>query len=278
MILKGTPGPIQIQVFDADTPADPGVTTIGMTRANGTVLVAAGTATSGTGTNPRTYTLTTTHTAQVDTLTATWTTTNHGTLTTYHPIVGAFYVDLNTLRTSGDLADETRFPDQALADVRRWWMDLVDDYCGQSFVPMHRLETTYLARASTGLWLDRPKVRQILSVTNAGTVVSVAGWQATPRGRVYTSTAANPTFTYGTLTVSYEHGHDQPDGELYEAGITAMRDKLLSSRSGRASRQTLITNTLGTVRLAQPGPSRATGIPEVDAVLERRKAHAVMVG
>jgi hypothetical protein len=43
------------------------------------------------------------------------------------------------------------------------------------------------------------------------------------------------------------------------------------------TRQTLITNTLGTVRLAQLGDKRATGIPEVDAVLERRKAANVVV-
>jgi hypothetical protein len=75
-------------------------------------------------------------------------------------------------------------------------------------------------------------------------------------GRVYTAAGANLTVPSRLLRISYEDGHDHPDGERYEAGITAIRDKLLSSRSGRASRQTLITNTLGTVRLAQPGEAR----------------------
>jgi hypothetical protein len=274
VILKGTPATISAQWFDADSPADPGAVTVTVTRDIGTAVTSG--AASGTGTAARTFTLTTTHTAQVDVFTASWVSATHGTVTTYHPVVGGFYVDLNTLRNSGDLADETRFPDQTLADVRRWWMDLVDDYCRQSFVPMYRLEERWW-RGCGMLRLDRPQVRTILSASLGGTAVDTAGWQVTSTGRIYTADGANPTIDAGRLRIAYEHGHDRPDGELYDAGITAMRDKLLSSRSGRASRQTLITNQLGTVRLAQPGQGRATGIPEVDGVLNRRKALSILV-
>jgi hypothetical protein len=272
VILKGTPATISAQWFDADTSADPGAVTVTVTRGIGTVLVAS-TGAAGTGAAPRTFTLTTTHTAAVDVLTATWVSATHGTVRTFHPVVGGFYVDLNTLRNAGDVSDETRFPDQTLDDVRRWWMDLVDDYTGQSFVPMYRLwKSSYPWRGGL-LRLDRPNVRAILSASIGGTVVDTTGWDASAAGRVYTATVGNPTVTgSGFLTVAFEHGHDHPDGELYDAGITAMRDRLLSSRSGRASRQTLITNQLGTVRLSQPGDERATGIPEVDSVLNRRRS------
>jgi hypothetical protein len=270
VILKGTPATISAQWFDADTAADPGAVTVTILRADGTTLVAS-TAASGTGTNARTFELDeTTDTAQVDVLTATWVSATHGTVVTYHPVVGGFYVDLKTLRDSGDLAEETRFPDQALADVRRWWMDLVDDYCRQSFVPMYRIETQHRRSGRDVLLLDRPRPRIILSAALNGAAIDTSTWILTRSGEIITAEGIPPLVDPGRLTIAYEHGHDRPDAELYDAGITAMRDHLLSSRSGRASRQTLITNTLGTVRLAQPGDKRATGIPEVDAVLNRR--------
>jgi hypothetical protein len=279
MILRGTPATISAQWFDADDPANPGTVTVGVTRADGTVLVAAGTATGGTLTDERTFALTPTHTASVDVLKATWASATHGTVTTYHPICGGFYVDLNTLRDSGDLSDETRFPDQTLADARRWWMDLVDDYCGQSFVPMYRLwKSPYPWRGGI-LRLDRPNVRAILSATVGGTLVDTTGWVASESGRVYTATGGNPTVAgAGFLQVAFEHGHNQPDAELYAAGVKAMRAKLLDDRvGGPLSRQLSITNEFGTTRIAQPGEDRATPWPDVNAVLNRRRSATEIV-
>jgi len=275
VILKGTPASISAQWFDADTAADPGSVNVTVTRADGTVLVAS-TGAAGTGAAARTFTLTTTHTAAVDVLTASWVSATHGTVRTFHPVVGAFYVDLNTLRNSGDLADETRFPDQTLADVRRWWMDLVDDYCGQSFVPMYRLwRSSYPWRGGL-LRLDRPHVRAILSASIGGTVVDTTGWVASDSGRVYTATGGNPTVTgSGFLQVAFEHGHDAPDAELYGVGVKAMRAKLLDDRvGGPLSRQLSVTDArLGTTtRIAQPGEDRATPWPDVNAVLNRRRS------
>jgi hypothetical protein len=116
------------------------------------------------------------------------------------------------------------------------------------------------------LRLGRPHLRAVYSASLAGVAVDPTGWVLHRSGRVDDITAA---LYPGVLAVSYEHGEDEPDAELYEAGITAMRSWLMTDSSGRASRQTLISNELGTVRLAQPGEKRPTGIPDVDAVLNR---------
>lgn len=279
MILKGTPGTISVQFGDADIPADPGAVTVKVDRGDGTALVAAGTATSGTGTNARTFALTTTHTVQVDALKATWTSPTHGTVTTTHEVVGGFYVDLMTLRAAGDLSDQAKFTDETLDAARDWWLTLVDDYCGQSFVPMWRLWKSPYPWRGGPLRLDRPHIRSILSATVGGTVVDTTGWVASDSGRVYTATGGNPTVTgTGFLHVAFEHGHDQPDPELYRVGVKAMRGALLDDRTGGPlPRQLSITNEFGITRIAQPGEERATPWPDVNAVLNRRRSATEIV-
>ena len=53
-------------------PADPGTVTVGVTRSNGTVVLADGTATSGATSTPRSVDVTAAQTASIDWLTATW--------------------------------------------------------------------------------------------------------------------------------------------------------------------------------------------------------------
>lgn len=275
MILKGTPATISITFLDGDEVADPGVVNVTIDRADGTELVPE-TAASGTGEEERTFALTASQTAQVDILTATWVSPTLGTGVTYHPIVGGFYVDLGTLRNAGDLSDQSRFPDEVLDAARDWWLALVDDYCDQSFVPMFRLEEQWWRGGR--LRLDRPHVREVLSASIGGTAVDTSGWVATPTGRVYTSAGANPSITApGLLRIGYEHGHDYPDRELYDAGLRAMRAKLLEDRTGRPSRSLVISNEFGTQRESRPGDGRATGYPDVDAVLNRRRASDILV-
>src|SRR5215207_10936678 len=96
-ILLGTPGTISEQWYEAGAPVDPGTVTIGITRAAGTTLVAAGTATTGSGTGARSFSLTTTHTALLDRLKVTWTTSAKGTRTSYVEVVGDFLFVIDEL-------------------------------------------------------------------------------------------------------------------------------------------------------------------------------------
>lgn len=271
---------ISVEFLDGDDVVDPGTVTVGVDRADGTELVAAGAATGGSGAEARTYQLTAADTGQVDVLKATWTRVAESySVVTYHPVVGGFYVDLGTLRSTRGLTDETKFSDVKLDAARDWWLTLVDDYCGQSFVPMHGLWTSPRPWVSgSALRLPRPHVRSILSASIAGTAVDTSGWVVSRTGRVYTSDGDNPAISgTGFLSVSFEHGFDYPDVELYDAGVKAMRAKLLEDRTGEPSRSLVVSNEFGTQRESRPGATRATGYPDVDAVLNRRRATDMLV-
>jgi hypothetical protein len=107
-----TPGTLSQQWYEDGAVVDPGSVTVGITRADGTVLVAAGAATTGSGTGARTYNLTTTHTALLDRLTVTWTSTLKGTLLSYVEVVGGFWFSLAELRAIRGLVGHHRLPDQ----------------------------------------------------------------------------------------------------------------------------------------------------------------------
>jgi hypothetical protein len=87
-ILQLTPGTLSQQWMQDGVAVDPGTVTIGITRADGTVLVAAGTAVAGSGSAPRTFNLTTTHTSLLDRLKITWTSSLKGTVISYLEVVG----------------------------------------------------------------------------------------------------------------------------------------------------------------------------------------------
>ena len=101
----------------------------------------------------------------------------------------------------------------------------------------------------------RPRPRTLVSATSGGTALTIDNWRATSSGRLVHNA---PT---GELVIHYTHGYDAPDAELREQAFTAIRSKLLSDKTGRPSRQVLLSNELGTVRLAQPGQRAATGEP-----------------
>jgi hypothetical protein len=107
-IQQRTPGTLSQQWYEDGTVVDPGTVTIGITRADGTSLVAAGTATAGSGTAARTFNLTTTHTALLDSLTVTWTSTLKGTLVSYLEVVGGFLFNLADARALSPLDSTTK--------------------------------------------------------------------------------------------------------------------------------------------------------------------------
>jgi hypothetical protein len=135
-----TPGTLSQQWYEDGAVVDPGTVTVGITRADGTVLVAAGTATTGSGTGARTYNLTTTHTALLDRLTVTWTSTLKGTLLSYVEVVGGFWFSLAELRAIRGLTDTTDYPTSDLAAMRTTVEDAIEEYTG-ALVPRYAYQT-----------------------------------------------------------------------------------------------------------------------------------------
>jgi hypothetical protein len=209
-IQQNTPGTISQQWTQDGAVADPGTVTVGITRADGAVLVAAGAATSGTATAPRTFNLTTTHTALLDSLKVTWTSPTKGTLVSYIDVVGG---NLFTLARAQALLPTATVAD--IADARTYAETEIEAALGYALVPR------YIIEKITGRWcqalrVSSPYVRTIRSATVNGVALSagqladlsfanglVAGYPWGPIAGAWGTTLNN-------VTIGYEHGLDTP--------------------------------------------------------------------
>ena len=140
-IQQNTPATLSQQWYEDGAAVDPGTVTLEITRADGTVLVAAGASTSGVTTAPRTYNLTTTHTALLDTLKITWTSTLKGTLVSYVEVAGGFLFSISQARALKPLDNVTNYPTAVLKDMRITVEQALEDACGVAFVPRYERET-----------------------------------------------------------------------------------------------------------------------------------------
>jgi hypothetical protein len=196
-----------------------------------------------------------------------------GGVTQHHPpihadIVGAFYVPIIDLRALNGLTSAVTFPQELLEEKRQWFEDLAERFCGMAFVP--RFEHEFLDGQGTAeLWLKRALPRRILTCKVDGVVqTGLTAWDLYDSGRIVRDAGF---FVAGrqNVEVTYEHGADEPDVEVRQVAMQAIRAKLLADQSGIPDRMTSIVTEMGTV--VRTAPMRPTGILEVDAVLQARK-------
>lgn len=269
-VKQATPFTVSNQWSEGGVNVDPGTVTIGITRADGSVLVAPGTSTSGAGVAARTFALTTTHTAQLDRLKITWTTSLKGVDTSYVEVVGGFLFTIAELRDEDPLGDAAKYPTDDLVYMRTVVEQSFEKECGRAFVPRYELEVkrTYRPTLSRKLQVSWPLVRAIRSATVDGRVLA-AGELATVQA--YTTGLFHPSgwARYGTesdITVGYEHGYDFPPGFVSEAAKLLAKNWLVKGPVD--DRMTSMSNDDGTFSLATPGLRGSRyGIPEVDAVV-----------
>jgi len=136
-VLTDTAATVSQQFYEDGAAVDPSTVTIGITREDGTTLVAAGTATGGTGTAARTFALTTTHTASLDTLTLTWTSTTKGVLTQAVEVVGGFLFSLAQARSDSELSSTSRYSTADLIEARVIAERNLEQACGVAFAPRY---------------------------------------------------------------------------------------------------------------------------------------------
>src|ERR1051326_666530 len=118
--------------------ANPGTVTVGVTKADGTVVVAAGAATTGTGPAPGVYTLAAASNQSLELLTASWRLTDGTVFTTLVEVVGGFYFTIDDARSSDPpLADTGKYPDADIDERRREVEEEIEDICDRSFVPRY---------------------------------------------------------------------------------------------------------------------------------------------
>jgi hypothetical protein len=266
-VQQNTPLTLSQQWYESGAVVDPGTVTLGITRADGTSLVAAGTATSGSGTNPRTFNLTTTHTALLDSLKVTWTSTLKGTLVSYVEVVGGFLFNLNDL--SAEVTDSTSsYTAAQMADSRTYAETQLERACGRAFVPRYTTET-FNGDCSSSLVLRWPNIRAVRSVMVDGvayTVGQLAGLAFNPSG-ILTNTLGTWSLGASNITVSYEHGDSFLDPGASEAALVLAKHKLV--RGPIDERATQRTSEFGPVNLATPGMFGSRfGIPVVDAFVQ----------
>jgi hypothetical protein len=263
-VQQNTPTTLSHQWYESGAAVDPGTVTLGITRADGTELVAPGASTSGTGTSPRTYNLTTTHTALLDKLKVTWTSTLKGTLVSYVEVVGGFLFTIAQLTAikPGSQTWTTAQMEEKRIEVEQ----AIEDQAGVAFVPRYSYET-FDGPGSLSILL-KPRTRVIRSATIAGTAVSadeLAELTYVAAGSTYGVTW---TFGYGNVTIGYEHGYDNPPGRIKNAALMLAKSELVQGPvDDRAA--TFSSADGGTYGLVVAGRGGSHfGLPYVDTAVE----------
>jgi hypothetical protein len=249
-ILQSAPFTPSETFYDDGVIVDPGTVTVGVTRADGTILIAAGTATNGTGAAARTFALTIANTALLDTLTVTWTSATKGIRKSTIEVVGGFLfglADLKSLFPSATASD--------LAEMRTLAEQRLEKACGQAFVPRYSLET-FDGTGTIDLQLAWPNVRSVRSAAISGTAVTLS---TITLGRYRVNLSTGWTAGYGNVVIGYEHGRDAADEDIRQAALLVAQETFGSTDSRVVRREA----DGQAVTLASPS---ATG-PFVDPVL-----------
>lgn len=267
-IQQLTPGTLQQQWYEDGVAVDPGTVTIGITRADGTVLVAAGTGTSGAGTNPRTYSLTTTHTALLDRLTVTWTSTGKGTLTSYLEVAGGFVFSLSELvaQKPGNLTWSTA----QMVAMRTTVETAIEQHYGTALVPRYRLETV---NAGDGTLQLKAPIQAIRSITVDGTAYTAGQLAAVTfspgNGFVYLNGWYGCTrWRPGNVTIGYEYGEPHPDPRVRQAAVRLARQWLVNGPIDDRALGAASPDGGFSFGLATPGRNGSVfGMPELDSIV-----------
>lgn len=258
-------------------PAAPsGTVTVGVTQADGTVVLAAGTATTSGGVGIVTVGVPASATADLGVLTATWTDGGDSSQTvTAHEIVGGFYATVADLRSADEVfADRARYPDAVLRDARHVVEVEFETVCGVAFVPRYRRFRVPCRGHGDRIFIER-MLRRVLSARRYTTAtdydaidpVMVAAIPPSDGGDAWLADGW-PT---GELVVECEVGYDRPPADVLGAFWTRVRDVANRRSRGLPDRTSSFTSAEnGTFSLIVPGQRGAvTGIPDVDVVLDR---------
>jgi hypothetical protein len=279
-ILAGAAATLTASFRDQDGDlADPaGTVTVGIVNANGSTVVAAGTATTNAGTGLRTVALPAASNLVPQLLTCSWT-NGTVTLTTTVEVVGGYYASTKQVRDSDDvLADTRKYPAATLVAARRSVEVEFEDYCRAAFVPRYR-RVRLDGSGDTEQLLPDPYVRAVRSVRiydtdgnyTAFTAPELAAIEVNDSGIIYRTDG--DTFDRGeqNVVVEYEHGLDQPPADLADAFMMRLRDVVNRAHRGVPDRASTFTSDVGgTYSLLVAGRGGSiTGIPDVDVALRR---------
>lgn len=246
------------QVDGVATDPSPATATIQIVRADGTVLVPAGTATTRTTVGTFTYNITTAQTGLLDNLTAYWT-SSLGVLKQQVEIVGGFLFTIAEARTA---IGDTAYSATKIAEARTYAESELESALGYALVPRYARETLTGYAGSLRL---RPYLRSIRSATvntSALSAASLAELSFDTTGRVNGYSWSSYS-DLGNVTVGYEHGLSFPPAGAKRAALALALDSLGTDTSGIDPRAETIITVDGTIRLRNgSGPFSALGVNE----------------
>lgn len=188
------------------------------------------------------------------------------------------YVDLATVRAMDNMDDTGAFPDATITEAIEWATLLIDRYTGTSWehkttsVVIPVSGRTYHLRDEEGRAVLFPRSVASVTTKESATATPVAVdttvWTLFPEGTV-TSTES----LTGELTATVTAGATSTaPADVQWVARTLARQYALDLVSRIPDRALSVQNDFGTVPLAQAGGiTRPTSLPEVNAVLNRRR-------
>lgn len=281
-ILRGATATLHFYLLDADgSPvAAAGALTVGITRADGTILIASGTATTTVATGHYTYTLAAASTVTLDLLTATWTdsVTPTAAQTTTHEIVGGYVFSVAQAQAFESLGDLSAYQPADIIAKRAEVEDELEQIRNAAFVPRYArltLDGTGDSEIITGLtWLRTLRSVRVYaqvgsSSYTAFTAAQVAACIVTEDGRVRRGDGNVFQFGVGNIMVEVEHGFTDWGEDLRNAALHRLRSMLNRAGSAVPDRAKAFTSADGySYDLTAPSET-STGIPDVDMVYAR---------
>lgn len=227
--------------------------------------------------------LTTEHTDTLGFLEITWTAQIDGVdvvKKSVLEVVGSRYFEIGELRRLPGLGDTKTHSDVALMAALGEAEATVEDYTKYSFTERAAVDVFDACDFSYkfGIHVRRRPVVSLTSVVVDGEALDMAEWSVNREGQVRFADSYATGYSYsGALTssygvdnlvISYVYG-DALEPDLKKAAIKLARHYALQDTSTIPDRARLMQTEFGLFVLDNPGHNKATGLHEVDAVLNR---------
>lgn len=187
------------------------------------------------------------------------------------------YLTVAQVRALPNLADVVKFTDAELTAAIVWFEAVFEDYTGVAFETRTVVDERHYVTSAGTIILNQLYPRAVSAVraySTASTSVAytageLADLRIDPSGVLRRVSLGSFTSSYGIVAVDYTHYVTAtPPADVVEAAKTAVRAHLIDDY--QANRQFAVSTEQGIIRTSQPGPDRPFGIPEVDAVANRR--------
>lgn len=261
---------LNLYLGDGDTATDAdGDVDVVVKDANGDTM------TSGTATNQAVghYTFTLAAQSQVKELTVLWSgeiSSDAFEEQTFAQVIGGHYISLRDLRDVQGADDQTAFPDTELIAARTVAEQLVDDFTEKAWSKRYAREV-HDGNDHTYLFVDRTPARELIAVTIGGTAATLTDWTIQDTGLIRTDGDVFTTEPIAgqNVVVEYVYGEDRPPADLARAVLRLARHILLSTDTSIPDRARLMTTEFAQFHLVMANRDYPTGLPEVDAVLNR---------